>query len=385
MLNLTFDIFIIAISCFWIMKACDPFEEAADYLGRNMPLGIKGATINAIASSAPEFFTTVIFLIFFKKEAGFAAGIATTAGSAIFNAMAIPAACILTALLTIKKGRFNLSKKVLLRDCLFLLCAQFFLIWIMGKQVLIMEYGLILLLIYLLYIAILYYQYKKEGGQSSIKDKDTVYKKEKINTSSFIINFIKFDYKNALHKNREFTAASAMAVIFLAVLNLIISCYLLGSGIVNIAEYFGIGTFFVAIVLAAAATSIPDAVMSIKDAKKGNYDDSISNVLGSNIFDLCICLGLPLFLYSSINQPIVLDNSEGINGLRVALPIMTAAVLLTFLFSKKLGYFSAFFLLSIYLFYIVYSWSMGMGSRWAVILTDKIACLVNAFFIVVFS
>ena len=40
-----------------ISFACDSFEEAADFLGRNMPPGIKGATINAVGSSLPELFT----------------------------------------------------------------------------------------------------------------------------------------------------------------------------------------------------------------------------------------------------------------------------------------------------------------------------------------
>ena len=33
----------------------------------------------------------------------------------------------------------------------------------------------------------------------------------------------------------------------------------------------------VAVIIAAAATSVPDTILSIKDAKKGNYNDAISN------------------------------------------------------------------------------------------------------------
>ena len=41
------------------------------------------------------------------------------------------------------------------------------------------------------------------------------------------------------------------------------------------------------VIIAAAATSVPDTILSIKDARKGNYNDAISNALGSNIFDIC--------------------------------------------------------------------------------------------------
>ena len=44
-------IFII-ISCLVIWRSSHGFEIASDYLGRKMPPGIKGATLNAIASSS---------------------------------------------------------------------------------------------------------------------------------------------------------------------------------------------------------------------------------------------------------------------------------------------------------------------------------------------
>lgn len=74
------SIVLIACAMIIIMKACDVLEDSANYLGRNMSEGIKGATINAIASSAPELITTVIFLFVFKDKAGLESGVATTAG-----------------------------------------------------------------------------------------------------------------------------------------------------------------------------------------------------------------------------------------------------------------------------------------------------------------
>ncbi len=60
-------------------------------------------------------------------------------------------------------------------------------------------------------------------------------------------------------------------------------------------EKTGIPLIFVAVVLSAAATSVPDTIISIKDARKGNYDDAVSNALGSNIFDIAFALGCPYF------------------------------------------------------------------------------------------
>ena len=94
------SLLVIVLTAIVIMYACDSFEEASDFLGRNMKEGTKGRTINAIGSSLPELFTTLILLFgphifpsIFKAsgDEGFSAGIATCAGSAIFNAVIIPA------------------------------------------------------------------------------------------------------------------------------------------------------------------------------------------------------------------------------------------------------------------------------------------------------
>ncbi len=79
------SLLLISLSCFIIWKACDGFEVASEYLGRNLSEGVRGATINAIASSIPELFTTLFFLFIMHDAGGFAGGVGTTAGSAVFN------------------------------------------------------------------------------------------------------------------------------------------------------------------------------------------------------------------------------------------------------------------------------------------------------------
>ena len=70
----------------------------------------------------------------------------------------------------------------------------------------------------------------------------------------------------------------------------------------------GIPLLFVAIVFFSFCSSFPDTIISYKDAQKGNYDDAISNAYGSNIFNLCIALGVPLFLFTFLYGPIELTQ-----------------------------------------------------------------------------
>ena len=94
--TLAFSLILVLIAMYVIAYACDSFEPAADYLGTEvykMGPGI-GRLDRAIASSLPELFTTLFLLFAHNDQDSFSAGIATCAGSALFNGAIIPAICI---------------------------------------------------------------------------------------------------------------------------------------------------------------------------------------------------------------------------------------------------------------------------------------------------
>ena len=47
-------------------------------------------------------------------------------------------------------------------------------------------------------------------------------------------------------------------------------------------------------------TSVPDALASIFVAKNGQGDMAVSNVLGSNVFNIFLGLGLPWLIYTAV-------------------------------------------------------------------------------------
>ncbi len=74
--------------------------------------GVRGATINAIASSMPELFTTIFFLIFLKDtSAFFRSELERLLVVQFFNGMIIPALVILVVLLVVTKS-IEVSKKL---------------------------------------------------------------------------------------------------------------------------------------------------------------------------------------------------------------------------------------------------------------------------------
>ncbi len=53
----------------------------------------------------------------------------------------------------------------------------------------------------------------------------------------------------------------------------------------------------------AAGVSMPDMFASVAVVKQGYGDMAVSNAIGSNVFDILLCLGLPWFLQTAIVDP----------------------------------------------------------------------------------
>ncbi len=82
-----------------------------------------------------------------------------------------------------------------------------------------------------------------------------------------------------------------------------IVCILVGSDIlvdsaVFIAESFGISPAIIGLTMIAVGTSLPELATSAVASKKGESDISIGNVLGSNVFNSLLVLGLAAVLFA---------------------------------------------------------------------------------------
>lgn len=98
-------------------------------------------------------------------------------------------------------------------------------------------------------------------------------------------------------RSKEGIKGRSWILLICSTLVIAVACAGIVEGCKGIADALKIHPLFVALILVAAMSSVPDTIISIKDAKKGNYDDALSNVLGSNIFDITISMGLPLAVF----------------------------------------------------------------------------------------
>jgi cation:H+ antiporter len=83
--------------------------------------------------------------------------------------------------------------------------------------------------------------------------------------------------------------AAATAAVGLGVL--LIGGHLLVEGAVSVARAFGMSDRLVGLTIVAVGTSLPELVTSVIAARRGHSDLAVGNVLGSNIFNVLLCLG----------------------------------------------------------------------------------------------
>jgi len=65
----------------------------------------------------------------------------------------------------------------------------------------------------------------------------------------------------------------------------------------------GIPDTVMGLTFVAAGVSVPDALSSLAVIKEGLGDMAVSNAVGSNVFDILVCLGLPWFIQTAMIQP----------------------------------------------------------------------------------
>ena len=175
-----------------------------------------------------------------------------------------------------------------------------------------------------------------------------------------------------------------MLIIGAACLILVAACEMIGAEtytlpIIGELNGLNIPIMFVAVILASAATSLPDTILSIRDAQNGKYNDAISNALGSNIFDVCFALGLPLFLYCIFYGPITMSPEivQFSSELRILLLILTIIAFFVYYIGSRMTKIKGFILLSFYILFTLYIIGRSMNTSWSVYISDFLASIYN--------
>jgi len=312
------NILIILITGTVIYFSGKQFASVSSEIGEyfNLPRSVKGATLDAIASSFPELIIAIFSIIFFGE---FSVGVGTVAGSVLFNTLVIPSLAVLVSPVV-----FRIRRDVIARDVMFYSVAIFvFLSAILYSERWGVALSVIFIAIYIWYVKILV-----------IQTKDYQSKHQKLLGEEISVVF------------KIMSACFHMIIMSIA-------AYFLTKTAINISEILVIPPVVIGFSLIAITTSFPDAVIAMVNARKGYTNNVISLVFGSNIFNILIALGIPLFLASSLagrSVDVITGGVSVVIGLLISTIIVIYFIIDDYILSKK----NAFFMLFSYIVFIIY-------------------------------
>lgn len=287
------DIILLVVGFIILIKGADIFVDGASSIAGNFKISkmLIGLTIVAFGTSAPEFAVSVKSLISGNGDIV----LGNVIGSNILNILLILGISSLFHFLNVKN---NTVKKELP----------------------------ITLLITTLFAVLL----SDHLFDSNITNAFT--RSDGIVLLLFFLVFIYYLISMARNKIDDDQNEKYMPIVKSIVYTIIgLVCIIVGSNFVvdsasSLAAIIGISEKMISLTVIAFGTSLPELVTSVTATKKGEYDIAIGNVVGSNIFNIGMVIGLPIAIFGGISD---------ITFNYIDLIVMLLSTLLLFIFSFK--------------------------------------------------
>ena len=277
------DIIIIIIGIVCVLKGADFLTEGAAALARrvNIPEIVIGLTIVAAGTSAPELFVSLVSAL--KGTPDLAVG--NVVGSNTMNCMLIVGCAAMVAPMTI-------SRSTVKKDIPFAVGASVLLMLLALNNFLGRFDGILLLAGFVSFMVYSLRQAKNGQGDATTEEKQ------------------QNPWLSALY-------------IVLGLVGLVIGSNLFVDHASSLALALGISEGVVGLTVVAGGTSLPELATSVVAARKGQSAIAIGNVIGSNVFNILLILGLTATI-----SPLQI---EGITTIDMA--VMLISVTLVWLFS----------------------------------------------------
>lgn len=165
----------------------------------------------------------------------------------------------------------------------------------------------------------------------------------------YIISLAKKNRSKAKEVEKpKFKLSISFLLILLGIVGVVGGAELVVSSASTLAGMAGVSERVIALTIVALGTSLPELVTTITAAKRGETELLVGNIIGSNIFNICVVLGLPVLIFGGIAP----ENFDILDPI-----IMILAVVLLFIFSatnKKITRLEGAFMLLVFTAYYGY-------------------------------
>ena len=256
------SIFFIIIGFALLVLGADWLVNGASSIAKkfHIPEIIIGLTIVSIGTSMPELFVSTTSALEGLSDMS----IGNVVGSNLCNLL-----LILGLSTIIKPVKFQKETRLYEIPMCLVFTVIFIVLCNTGGTINKVE-AVLLLLLFLLFITYTIFMAKKQNSQE---------KQEEVKTQKKLLPILK-----------------DILLIILGVIGLKIGGDLAVNNAVNIANYFGVSEKIIGLTILAVGTSLPELVTSVTAAIKGNSDIAIGNIIGSNIFNMLLIIGVAAFI-----------------------------------------------------------------------------------------
>ncbi|MBC8433100.1 MAG: calcium/sodium antiporter [Desulfobacterales bacterium] len=282
------NIFLLFVGLLLLYVGSDWLVRGASSLALSFSIRpiIVGLTVVALGTSAPELLVSLVAAA--KGSSGVSVG--NIIGSNIINIALILG-------LSAMVRPLEVDKKFLSRELPYLIGVSF-LFWILcldGRLDRVDGSILLAMLVVFLFYSILT---AKEGKGGQVKRQETSGRRYTLNVVLVVLGLA------CLAKGADMMVVSAIAI----------------------ARKFGLSEVLIGLTIVALGTSLPELATSVVAVAKGESDISIGNVVGSNLFNICLVMGLV-----GILNPVQIDGRLN----RFEFPVMLILTVLLLVFARS--------------------------------------------------
>lgn len=310
-------ILLLVIGFFLLIKGSDIFVDAVSSIATNfkMPKILIALTVAAFGTCAPELAISIQSISTGNGDVA----VANVLGSCIVNIALIIG---LAATVFPIKVKDNTVKKEL--PLLVLITSVFVLLFSDGMldpnvvNTLTRIDGAILLFLFLIFMYYIFSTFKKRPILDNLREKP------------------------------KYNLVKSIVLSIICLIVVVTGSNLVVDNAVIVAEYLNVSQKIITMTVIVIGTSLPELTMTVISAKKREFDIAVGNIIGTNIFNIGVVLGIPILIYGNV-------NAESFNAIDVI--VVFIAAFSFFLFSrndKEIKRFEGVFLLFIFIAYYAY-------------------------------
>lgn len=252
-----------------LIKGADIFVDGASNVALNFKVSkmLIGLTIVSFCTSAPELAVSIKSMI----SENFDIVLGNVIGSNILNILLILGLCAIIRPLNVKRNtvKFELPITLLITTLFVVLLVDN----LFDQNILnaiTRSDGIILFLVFMIFI---YY----------------------------LLN-LSFKEKSMDINNEKMPIFKSILLTMIGIIMIILGSNLVVDSACHVASLMGVSTKMISLTIVALGTSLPELVTSLSATIKNEHEIAIGNIVGSNIFNIGMVIGLPVIIFGGISN-----------------------------------------------------------------------------------